>query len=120
MTLLDTKKAVDYFKAKLEFTTGPVELQHMIEAGENINVIDVCYPEDYAKGHIPGAVNLPKDYWETHEGLSHDKVNIVYCYMQQCHLAAQAALHFAGAGFSVMELEGGFEEWQRHGFDIET
>ena len=120
MTLVDTNKAVDFFRAKLEFTTGSVELEHMIEDGENIKIIDVRFPEDFAAGHIPGAVNLPKEKWDTLEGLSHDKVNIVYCYSQVCHLAAAAALEFAERGFSVMELEGGFDEWRKHDLPIAT
>ncbi len=120
MTLVDTNKAVDFFWAKLEFTTGSVELEHMIEDGENIKIIDVRFPEDFAAGHIPGAVNLPKGKWDTLEGLSHDKVNIVYCYSQVCHLAAAAALEFAERGFSVMELEGGFDEWRKHDLPIAT
>lgn len=120
MTLVDTNKAVDFFRAKLEFTTGSVELEHMIEDGENIKIIDVRYPDDFAAGHIPGAVNLPKEKWDTLEGLSRDKVNIVYCYSQVCHLAAAAALEFAERGFSVMELEGGFDEWRKHDLPIAT
>ncbi len=120
MTLVDTNKAVDFFRAKLEFTTGSVELEHMIEDGENIKIIDVRYPANFMTGHIPGAVNLPKEKWDTLEGLSRDKVNIVYCYSQVCHLAAAAALEFAERGFSVMELEGGFDEWQKHTLPITT
>ncbi len=120
MTLVDTNKAVDFFRAKLEFTTGSVELEHMIENGENIKIIDVRYPANFMTGHIPGAVNLPEEKWDTLEGLSHDKVNIVYCYSQVCHLAAAAALEFAERGFSVMELEGGFDEWRKHDLPIAT
>jgi len=43
-----------------------------------------------------------------------EKTNIVYCYSQVCHLAAAAARYFAEHDYPVMELEGGFEEWQRH------
>jgi rhodanese-related sulfurtransferase len=120
MTLVDTNKAVDFFRAKLEFTTGPIELKRMMDAGENINIVDVRYPNDYAAGHIPGAVNLPKDRWDTLEGLAHDKVNILCCYSIVCHLAAEAAFQFAGRGYSVMELEGGFDQWKRHNLTIEA
>ena len=104
-------KAIDFFRAKLEFTTGPIELVQMIETNENINIVDVRYPDDFAAGHIPGAVNLPKEKWDALEGLAHDKVNIVYCYSQVCHLAARNAglFHhalclFAGR-YGVEELE---------------
>ena len=120
MTLVDTNRAIDYFKAKMQFTTGPVELKHMIDTDENINIIDVRHPSDYAVGHIPGSINLPKDEWSTFEGLAQDKTNIVYCYSIVCHLAAAAALHFAEHGYPVMELDGGFDQWKKHEFPIET
>jgi rhodanese-related sulfurtransferase len=44
---------------------------------------------------------------------------VVYCYTQQCHLAANACAQFAAKGFPVMELEGGFANWKEHQLDIE-
>ena len=109
-----------YFEAKLAFTTGPVELNRWIKTGEdNLVVVDVRAAEDYAKGHIPGAINIPKDRWDNPQGLRKDKTNVVYCYTQQCHLAANACVRFAGRDFPVMELEGGFETWKEHELDIE-
>jgi rhodanese-related sulfurtransferase len=119
ITLIDTRKAVDYFEAKLEFTTGPAELNSMIERGETINIVDVRAPEDYRKGHIPNAINLPKDRWGSFAGLSRDRTNVVYCYTQQCHLAANACKNFADNGYPVIELEGGFETWKQHSLPVE-
>jgi len=104
----------------MEFTTGPVELNEMIKRNENINIIDVRSYEDYAKGHIPAAVNLPKQRWSTHTGLSKEKINIVYSYSEVCHLAPAAAREFAEDGYPVMELEGGFEGWQHYNLPIES
>ncbi len=114
----DVAKAKDYFEAKMAFTTGPVELERMMQHGE-VNVIDVRAAEDYAEGHIPGAINLPKDQWPTLKGLRQDKVNVLYCYSHVCHLAAAAALEFASKGYPVMELEGGWRWWKTDGFTIE-
>ena len=116
----DPARAKAYFEDKLAFTTGPVELDRWIKARENnLVVVDVRATEDFEKGHIPGAVNLPKDRWDTLQGLIRDKTNVVYCYTQQCHLAANACVRFAGRGYPVMELEGGFEAWQQNELDIE-
>ena len=114
------ERAKAYFETKLAFTTGPVELEKWIKSGEdNFVVVDVREAEDYGKGHIPGAINVPRDRWENPEGLSKDKTNIVYCYSQQCHLAANACVQFASRGYPVMELEGGFAVWKEHQHDIE-
>ncbi len=119
LMISDPQKAKEYFEAKMAFTTGPVELERMMKQGENINVVDVRAAEDYAEGHIPAAVNLPKDKWQTLEGLRKDKTNVLYCYSQVCHLAATAAVEFASKGYPVMELEGGFRAWKEHDMDIE-
>ena len=114
----NTQKAKEYFEAKMAFTTGPVELERMLKQGQ-VNVVDVRAAEDYAEGHIPGAVSLPKDKWQTLQGLRKDKTNVIYCYSQVCHLAATAALEFASKGYPVMDLEGGFRSWKEHEMDIE-
>lgn len=120
MTLTSPKKASEYFATKLEFTTGPFELYNMIQQNESIKIIDVRAEEDFKDGHIPCALNLPKDKWETGHGLSSDKINVICCYSEVCHLAAQAAREFALKGYSVMELEGGYEEWTHHNLPIEV
>ena len=108
-----------FFEDKLAFTTGPVELDKWIRAEEdNLVIVDVRAAEDFAKGHIPGAVNIPKDRWAEATGLSKEKTNVVYCYSQQCHLAANACLQFAMQDFPVMELEGGFQAWKEHDLDV--
>ena len=119
MILTSPKKAKKFFEAKMDFTTGPMELKQMIDSNENINIVDVRLSEDFVKGHIPGAINLPKQKWSTQAGLKNDRVNVVYCYSEVCHLAA-AAKEFAERGFAVMELEGGFEEWQHYNMPIDT
>ena len=118
MKMNDPAKAKEYFEAKMAFTTGPVELERMIRQAESINIVDLRAVEDYAKGHIPGSVNLPKDKWNSLVGLQKDKINVLYCYSQVCHLAATAAVEFAGKGYPVMELEGGFRAWKEHKLEI--
>jgi len=116
----DPARAKAYFEDKLAFTTGPVELDRWIKSRENnLVIVDVRAEEDFEKGHIPGAINLPKDQWENPQGLSKDKTNVVYCYTQQCHLGANACVRFASRGFPVMELDGGFEAWKENELDIE-
>jgi rhodanese-related sulfurtransferase len=117
---VDPRKAKEYFEDKITFTTGPVELDHMIKEDEDINVVDVREAEDYEEGHIPGAVNLPREKWHTLEGLERDKTNVLYCYSHVCHLAATAAVEFAGKGYPVMEMDGGFKAWKEHDLEIET
>jgi rhodanese-related sulfurtransferase len=113
-------QAKAYFQDKLQFTTGPVELDRMLTEKQELVVIDVRDAEDYEQGHVPGAINLPKEKWTTLQGLNKNKQNILYCYSQVCHLAAKAAAQFAEAGYPVMELEGGWKTYQEHQLKIET
>lgn len=113
-------EARQYFANKLAFTTGPVELARNLKQDADIVVVDVREAEDYHKGHVPGAINLPHDRWQSLDGLRKDNLNVLYCYSQQCHLAATAAVEFAGKGYSVMEMDGGFEAWKENDLEIES
>jgi len=115
----DPNKAKEYFADKMAFTTGPVELSRNLRRAD-IAVIDVRAAEDFEKGHIPGAINLPQGRWASCEGLRKDALNVLYCYSQVCHLAATAAVEFAGKGYSVMEMDGGFEAWKEYDMEIES
>ncbi len=115
MTNFDAEGARRFFAARMAYTTGPFELDGMLRRGEPLVVVDVRQPSDYRAAHIPGAVNLPNGKWHTAAGLSRDRLNVLYCYSQTCHLAAAAALELAALGYPVMEMEGGFEAWQAKG-----
>ncbi len=121
VTRVDPAKAKAFFEAEMAFTTGPVELDRLRrQHPDDIVIVDVREAEDYLQGHIPGAVNLPKEKWATLEGLSKDKQNILYCYSAVCHLAKTAAVEFANQGYPVMEMDGGFRSWKEHDLDIES
>ena len=118
----DVEAAREHFQAKQSFTTGPHELTGMLDRKEDIVVVDVRFPSDFRKAHVPGAVNLPKGKW--HEaaaaGLSKEKLNVLYCYNQTCHMAAEAALELLSQGYPVAEMEGGFATWEAASYPIAT
>ena len=110
----DPVKAKEYFEAKMSFTTGPVEVDYFRNQGDEFNLIDVRAREDFEEEHAKSAIGLPQNEWDSFRGLSKEKLNILYCYSEVCHLAAKAAVKFASAGFPVMEMNGGFEAWKEH------
>ena len=116
----DIQQAQAHFAAKQSFTTGPHEVTGMIDRKEDIVIVDVRFPTDYRKGHIPGAVNLPKGKWHETSALSKDKLNVLYCYNQTCHMAAEAALELLAQGYRVVEMEGGFATWEANSYPIAT
>ena len=116
---VDTKELLariaQHFQEKLEFTISPVTLRKTLASGEPLQVIDLRSKEYFAQGHIPGAAN-----WELSELSSHLKelnknvLSVVCCYDLVCNLGAKAAILLATSGYLVKELEGGYEEWERH------
>jgi rhodanese-related sulfurtransferase len=114
----DFAAARAWFAQKNAATTGPHELSGMLERKDDIVVVDVRFPTDFRKSHIPGAINVPKGKWHEAAGLSRDKPNILYCYNPTCHLAAEAALELLQAGYPVVEMEGGFTTWEAMGFPV--
>lgn len=111
--------AVDFFAEKLAFTLGPVELKSML-ADKKVKLVDVRAKEDYDEAHIPESISIPKDELKNRlTELSTENIYVVYCYNQQCHLGAAAALILAKNGYPVMELDGGFDVWAED-FKFET
>lgn len=117
MSNYDLDQAREYFAARVAFSTGVHELDGLVQQSrDDAIVIDVRFPTDYAAGHVPGAINLPKGKWQNPRGLRKDATHYVYCYDQTCHLGAEAALALTRQGYRVVEVEGGFERWVQKGF----
>ena len=116
----DVQRAREHFQAKVDFTTGTHEVLGMIDQGRiDVVIVDVRLPSDYRAGHIPGAINLPKGRWGNARGLSKDKLHILYCYSQTCHLAAEAAVELLRQGYRVQEMEGGYATWTAADYRVE-
>jgi rhodanese-related sulfurtransferase len=118
-TCYDTDRAEAYFAQKNAFTTGPVEVSRQIQNKDRIVIIDVRQEEDFRQGHVPGAINLPEERWQTMDGLSSDVPNILYCYSPTCHLASRAAEQFSHEGYAVIEMDGGFQAWKENDLEVE-
>lgn len=73
-------------------------------------LVDVRTPEEFAQGHLPGAVNLPVDQLRQRlEELPRDREIVTYCQVGQRGYLAQRLL--AQRGFSVQNLSGGYKTW---------
>jgi rhodanese-related sulfurtransferase len=119
MKSYDFEEAARHFKQKVAFTTGTHEVLGMLDRADDVVMVDVRMPSDWRKGHVPGAVNLPNGQWDRPRGLAKDKLNVLYCYSQTCHLAAEAAVRLLAEGYPVVEMEGGFATWEAAGYRVE-
>ncbi len=85
-----------------------------------VTVLDVRPPEEYAAGHVPGALNIPVKELITHlEGLPHDQEVVAYCRGPYCVLAFEAVSQLRAHGFRARRLEDGFPEWKTAGLPVE-
>lgn len=89
-----------------------------------VTVIDVRPPEEYAAGHVPGAVNVPlqelEDRLEEFSNLEgEDREIIAYCRGPHCVLAFDAVASLREKGMKARRLEDGYPEWKTAGLPVE-
>ena len=85
-----------------------------------VTVIDVRPPQEYAAGHVPGAVNVPLDTLENElKDLNTDQEIVAYCRGPHCVLAYDAVEQLRKRGLKARRLEDGFPEWKLAGLPIE-
>jgi rhodanese-related sulfurtransferase len=100
---------------------GPAELQSRLEAGEQVVVIDVREPDEFAKGKIPGAYTIPRGVLEMQvDGrLPLDTTVVLYCGAGA--RSALACRSLADMGYDKVEnLDGGWGAWVRLGLPVEA
>jgi rhodanese-related sulfurtransferase len=88
------------------------ELLKMARGGETV-VIDVRPSEEYAAGHIAGAVNVPLDALPRFlKKLPKEQEIVAYCRGPYCMLAFEAVEKLRKKGYRARRLEEGFPEWK--------
>lgn len=110
----------DYLKVKdgLE----PIPADQLLDRARNglVTVLDVRPPEEYAAGHLPGAINIPLDELEKHlDKLKLSKEVVAYCRGPHCVLAFDAVAKLRAKGITANRLNGGLPEWKLEGFPVE-
>jgi rhodanese-related sulfurtransferase/DNA-binding transcriptional ArsR family regulator len=86
-----------------------------------VTVLDVRPPEEYAAGHVPGAVNVPLNELEQYlKALSPDQEIVAYCRGPHCVLAFDAVAQLREKGLRARRLEDGYPEWKTAGFPVEV
>jgi rhodanese-related sulfurtransferase len=107
--------AISYFEQKLQFEAEMGLVRKIADGEENgYFMLDVRNAEAFQKGHIPTATNIPRNELANRlTELPKDKTIITYCYHAYCFASAKAALELAKNGFKVMEMPGGFDEWEK-------
>lgn len=91
------------------------ELERRLAAGEEIVLLDVRRPEEFAVSHLPGARWLdPRDKEPKLEGVGRAAPVVAYCSVGW--RSSQVAERLAAAGYAnVANLEGAIFKWTREG-----
>ena len=86
-----------------------------------VTVLDVRPEDEFALGHLPGAVNIPLGNLEDRLGeLRPDREVIAYCRGPYCVLSFEAVAALRARGYLVRRLEDGYPEWKAAGLPIEA
>ena len=95
------------------------ELARRIKDGL-VTVLDVRPADEYALGHLPGAINIPLKALTRHlKKLDRITEIVAYCRGPYCVLSFEAVARLRKLGFNVRRLEDGFPEWKAAGFPVE-
>ena len=115
------KVAAEHFGSKDSLdAVSREELLARIKDGQ-ATVIDVRPPEEFAAGHVDGAINLPLKELERELGRlpkGHDVV--AYCRGPYCALAYDAVALLRAKGYTAHRLEDGYPQWKHAGFPTEV
>jgi rhodanese-related sulfurtransferase/DNA-binding HxlR family transcriptional regulator len=86
-----------------------------------VTVLDVRPPEEYAAGHVAGAVNVPLSELEHYlDKLDTRQEIVAYCRGPHCVLAFEAVARIRDKGLKARRLEDGYPEWKSAGLPVEA
>lgn len=112
--------AQNHFAAEFTFETDCWDVHDALSGEADFVLLDVRSPALFAKGHVPGAINLPHGKIIASK-LAHwaeDTIFVTYCAGPHCNGAARGALRLAGLDRPVKIMAGGITGWLDEGFAL--
>ena len=96
------------------------EAKTMMESNPSLLIVDVRTIQEFAQGHLKGAVNIPLSDLPLRSGeLEKNKPILVYCHTG--NRSAQASAILVKAGFThIYNMEGGISAWTNSGYPTVT
>lgn len=110
-----------YFRAR--DSLEPVSRDALLERlqGGTVTLLDVRPADEFADGHLPGAINAPLG--ELNAALAklpRDHAVVAYCRGPYCVLSYEAVAALRAKGLEAYRLEEGYPEWKAAGLPIEA
>lgn len=115
--------ALAHFESQFTFETDCWDVHDALQSqSPGFVLIDARGPAMYAKGHVPGAINLPHGkiiasrmaLWPA------GTLFVTYCAGPHCNGAARAAIRLARLGYPVKLMTGGITGWINEGFALKS
>jgi rhodanese-related sulfurtransferase/biotin operon repressor len=96
------------------------ELFERLRAGLAI-ALDVRPEDEFALGHVPGAINIPLGELEQRLAeLDPDQEIVAYCRGAYCVLSYEAVARLRTRGFKARRMEDGLPEWRAAGLPVSS
>ena len=116
----ESAAAFEHFSADLTFETDCWDVHDALAREPDFVLIDVRSPDLYARGHVPGAINIPhaKIIESRLSQYVAETVFVVYCAGPHCNGAHRGAIRLARLGRPVKLMIGGITGWIDEGFEL--
>jgi phage shock protein E len=95
-------------------------LERIDQRDPSLFVLDVRRPDEYAAGHVPGAVNIPYDQIDRHlKEIPRNKDVVLYCHSGR--RAGLAAATLEAHGYTrLLHLQGDMQAWVKDGRPVDA
>lgn len=116
-----SEQALAHFGGAFAFETDCADVYAAFAAGQpDFVLLDVRSPELYARGHVPGALNLPQGKIVEAKLREYPMATlfVVYCAGPHCNGAQRGAERLARLGRPVKLMIGGVTGWIDEGFSL--
>ena len=105
-------------KTETEAETTPEDVQSRLAKGEQLLVLDVRHPDEYAEGHVTGSTLIPLDQLALRlDELPKDQEIMAICRSGNRSGVATGLLQ--RAGFKAINVKGGMLAWQKLKLPVE-
>lgn len=106
-----------------EGSVGEVDvdgLKAALDGDEVALLVDVRTPEEFATGHVPGAVNIPvHELGERKSELEPHRDDAIHVICQSGGRSSRAAQMLSAGGWDAINVAGGTGAWKNKGYPTE-